>query len=277
MGLPVNLGCGNRFRQGWLNLDLGSNATEVVPWDLRRGLPIASGTAPFVYSSHMLEHLKPRDAEHVLRDVLRALRPGGIVRVVVPDLEALAGLYSRALQQANERPKELEWARIQLFDQMVRGQNGGEMLAFLREASAEERKHAIDQMGPEAEGAPAARREGPRGPSQWLAKLGRPRRLARALARLRLASARRAVGALLGSRGLEAFDLGWFDTTGERHLWMYDVHNLSEMLRRCGFARVEQQSPETSLWESWPKENLDVESDGSVSKPNSLFMEGVKR
>jgi hypothetical protein len=49
------------------------------------------------------------------------------------------------------------------------------------------------------------------------------------------------------------------------------------MLRRCGFARVEQQSPETSLWESWPKENLDVESDGSVSKPNSLFMEGVKR
>jgi hypothetical protein len=160
---------------------------------------------------------------------------------------------------------------------MVRGQNGGEMLAFLREASAEERKHAIDQMGPEAEGALAARGERPRGPQEWLAKVRRPRRVARALARLRYVAARRTVAALLGSRGREAFDLGWFDTAGERHLWMYDVHNLSEMLRRCGFARVEQQSPETSLWESWSKENLDLEDDGRVSKPNSLYMEGVKR
>jgi hypothetical protein len=81
---------------------------------------------------------------------------------------------------------------------------------------------------------------------------------------------------LLGDRGREAFDLGWFGTSGERHLWMYDARSLSALLDRCGFVEVQQQSPTTSLWGAWAAHNLDLDEDGSVYKPDSLYMEAVR-
>jgi hypothetical protein len=273
---PVNLGCGGRFRSGWLNLDLGQSSSEVVSWDLRRGLPVEPGTTPFVYSSHMVEHLTPRDAESILRDVFRVLRAGGIVRVVVPDLASLTRHYLEAFDKNPERGKELEWARIQLFDQMVRSENGGRMLAFLREASADDLKHAVERLGSEADNALAATAQPRQGVSRWVSSFARPRRLARASERLRFLAARGVMTALLGRRGSEAFAHGWFATSGERHLWMYDVHSLTDLLRRTGFVQIVQQSARTSLWEPWATQNLDVEEDGRECKPNSLYMEAVK-
>jgi predicted SAM-dependent methyltransferase len=275
-GKPVNLGCGCRIRRGWLNLDLNSNLSEVICWDLRQGLPVENDAVPFVYTSHMLEHLTPSDAERILRDVHRALRPEGIARIVVPDLASLARWYVQAFERAREDSNELEWARIQLFDQMVRGENGGRMLEFLRNASEEELMHATALLGPEVGALGRSAPLPPRSLSQRLASSTRPRLLARALARARLTVARGVVAALLGRRGREAFKIALFATTGERHLWMYDVHNLSALLRRCGFGRVEKQTPQTSLWPSWTRENLDVEDDGRETKPNSLYLEGVK-
>jgi hypothetical protein len=273
---PVNLGCGGRFRPGWLNLDLGPSSSEVVKWDLRRGLPVEPGTTPFVYSSHMLEHVTPSDAESILRDVFGVLRPGGIVRIVVPDLASLARLYLEAFEKSPQHGNELEWARIQLFDQMVRSENGGRMLAFLREASPDDLKHAADRLGSEAENALTATAQRPRGFSRWVSSFARPRPFARASERLRYFAARGVMTALLGRRGSEAFAHGWFATTGERHLWMYDAHNLSDLLVRTGFMRMVQQSATTSLWQPWSTQNLDIEDDGRECKPHSLYMEAVK-
>jgi predicted SAM-dependent methyltransferase len=276
MSKPVNLGCGSRFRSGWLNLDLGSTSHDVVAWDLRSGLPIESGTAPFVYSSHVLEHFAPSDAERVLVDVRRALRPRGVVRVVVPDLAKLARWYLEAFEAARDRPGQLQWATIHLFDQMVRAKNGGEMLAFLRAASADELGHAVARMGSEAKDSASPSQAAPGGASRWLAALRRPRLVTRAFSRVRLRVARGAVEMLLGDRGREAFEQGWFGTSGERHLWMYDSHSLGRLLHRCGFVEVQQQSPTTSLWGAWAAHNLDLDEDGSVYKPDSLYMEAVR-
>jgi SAM-dependent methyltransferase len=46
-----------------------------------------------VYCSHMLEHLHPDVAEHCLTEIHRVLVPGGVLRIAVPDLDAMVEQY----------------------------------------------------------------------------------------------------------------------------------------------------------------------------------------
>lgn len=61
--------------------------------DVVRGLPIPSGSAQGVYASHVLEHLSLEDFRLALRETFRILAPGGIFRLVVPDLKSRASHY----------------------------------------------------------------------------------------------------------------------------------------------------------------------------------------
>ena len=96
----LNLGCGSHFHPSWTNVDLVPRVEGVRRCDVRAGLPFPAQVFDAVYHAHVLEHL-PRDgALPLLRECLRVLRPDGILRVVVPDLERVAQLYLDALGRA---------------------------------------------------------------------------------------------------------------------------------------------------------------------------------
>jgi ubiquinone/menaquinone biosynthesis C-methylase UbiE len=77
-----------------------------------------------VYHSHVLEHLDRRDAPGFLGECRRVLKPGGFLRVVVPDLEALVCSYVTSLPAAEEdggdRLTAHERAVERLLEQLVR-------------------------------------------------------------------------------------------------------------------------------------------------------------
>lgn len=87
----LHLGCGGRPLPGWLNTDLERHAGVAV-MDATRPFPFADGVFDHVYSEHMIEHLTWADARAMLAECRRVLRPGGILRIVTPDLAVLAGL-----------------------------------------------------------------------------------------------------------------------------------------------------------------------------------------
>lgn len=109
----VHFGCGNSAPDGWRNFDISPTLRfERIPllgrlysrndWrfpenveigDIVSGLPIRSGTCAAVYCSHVLEHLSLEDFRIALRNTFGILRPGGVFRLVVPDLEFLARAY----------------------------------------------------------------------------------------------------------------------------------------------------------------------------------------
>jgi SAM-dependent methyltransferase len=112
----LNLGCGPHAPAGWLNVDCFVAAKLArVPvlgplvrasglfgqrWpdgvfvhDLRRPFPWREGSAQVIYSSHFLEHLSKQDGARFLRECHRVLAPGGILRIVVPDLRAVVDAY----------------------------------------------------------------------------------------------------------------------------------------------------------------------------------------
>ncbi len=119
--LRLNLGCGLQTPEGWINVDGSWNARlakhpflrrlltsmhfiakdkSEIPWsskilihDIRKPLPFSDGSASAIYASHVLEHLYLEEAQRLIREAFRVLGPGGILRVVVPDLHAIVQEY----------------------------------------------------------------------------------------------------------------------------------------------------------------------------------------
>lgn len=84
--LRLDLGCGEWCRPGFIGVDkmFGS---EVYPLDF------PDNSADEIVASHILEHFKSRDTLDILKDWVRVLKPGGMLRVAVPDLEWIIEQY----------------------------------------------------------------------------------------------------------------------------------------------------------------------------------------
>jgi len=120
----LNLGCFDKPVAGWLNTDITPHIwiskipglprfvaflgfmteerlaqhkknvfSEVHFMDVRKRFPFPSESFDFVYSSHLLEHLFPEEAEKCLSETYRVLKSGGLVRFAVPDLDEIVKNY----------------------------------------------------------------------------------------------------------------------------------------------------------------------------------------
>lgn len=65
-----------------------------------RRFPYPDASFDNVFSSHMLEHLYKDQAERCVREVHRVLKPGGVLRIVVPDLDKLVRAYDETRPEA---------------------------------------------------------------------------------------------------------------------------------------------------------------------------------
>lgn len=100
--LMLNLGCGDKHREGWVNIDLRDDAD--LQLDLRENFPFLDESTARIYSEHLLEHLVyPGEVEHLLRESFRVLEPGGVFSVGVPDAEETLVQYA-----AGELPALIE-------------------------------------------------------------------------------------------------------------------------------------------------------------------------
>lgn len=93
-GSRLHLGCGPNHFHGWVNIDIDPSVHPDVRLDLRLGLPVPASIATLIHSEHVLEHFSLADGTRLLADCYRALAPGGILRVAMPDLRALVEHYS---------------------------------------------------------------------------------------------------------------------------------------------------------------------------------------
>jgi predicted SAM-dependent methyltransferase len=88
----VHIGCGDKPFAGWLNVDLGGQPDLV--WDLSKPFSWApDGTFDHAYSEHVLEHFPRAVGRRIVAEIHRTLRPGGVVRIAVPDLRNVIGMY----------------------------------------------------------------------------------------------------------------------------------------------------------------------------------------
>jgi predicted SAM-dependent methyltransferase len=99
--VKLNLGSfTTMFHHGWVNIDqhnLGdwaaSQGYKYRQHDLRAGVPYATGSVDLIYACHFLEHLSYKEGENFLNECRRVLKPGGVIRIVLPDAEMLIKKY----------------------------------------------------------------------------------------------------------------------------------------------------------------------------------------
>jgi len=127
--IKLNLGCGLAVAPGWINIDGSLNAliatlpcflhklayqltganryyekseylsllsdNRFIHHGLNYGLPLEDSVADFLYTSHFVEHLFRADAKHLLDESYRVLKPQGVIRITIPDLEYAISLYEK--------------------------------------------------------------------------------------------------------------------------------------------------------------------------------------
>lgn len=119
--IRINLGCGTAVLPGFDNIDNSPSVflarhpglktllyrlglipkrqyeiqwpRDILWQDASRRLRYADASVDRIYSSHFLEHLRRETGVRVLRECRRVLKPGGLFRLVVPDLAYHAQLY----------------------------------------------------------------------------------------------------------------------------------------------------------------------------------------
>jgi predicted SAM-dependent methyltransferase len=253
----LNLGCGRRYHPDWINVDFHSTGPGVLAIDLGGRLPFSDREFDALYHSHLLEHLPKQKAPFFLRECFRILKPGGILRVVVPDLEKICRLYLHCLEGAlrddEEAQKKYEWILLEMFDQMVRNESGGEMLNYWKQDPMPAESFVVERVGSEVLDLLPQLRQTPS--SDFTPKSD-----------LRAA----------GDAPSDPMKIGEFRLSGEVHLWMYDRYSLGRLLQAAGFQRGRVCRAEESEIPNFNRYLLDIEANGTVRKPDSFFMEARK-
>lgn len=266
----LNIGCGARPHESWVNIDLVSNSKLVLRHDIRKPLPFPSGYFDAIYSSHVLEHIEKDRVPEFLGNLRRVLKPGGVLRIVVPDFERQVRTYLEkldgALRSDSKSAQEYEWIMLEIFDQMVRTRQGGAMKPFIEKASSDQMNFIIKRIGSEAQclrlhsnPAPLMVRIKNKSPKDFLAIF--QTRLCKIL-----------IGVFLGKKMQSAFEDALFRGSGEIHYWAYDRYSLKTLLESHGFNSVECVGPNESRIQNFSYFKLDSCSD-VVRKPDSIFVE----
>ncbi|NEQ62600.1 MAG: methyltransferase domain-containing protein [Moorea sp. SIO4A1] len=278
----LNLGCGRRFHLAWTNVNFTSSGEGVIAHNLTTGIPFPDNSFDVVYHSHLLEHFPQNIAELFLKECYRVLRPQGILRVVVPDLEQIALTYLEALKNANDGSQEwaanYEFILLEMYDQTIRNHSGGEMAAYLFQEHIPNQDFIVKRLGIEAKNLIEAGRKRREQHQPNSTPENKPLNLLKQVYRfVRHPNYRREsmLKSLLGE-DYSALQVGRFRQSGEVHQWMYDRYSLATLLKKCGLENIIQHSASESYIPQWTSFNLDTEPDGSVYKPDSLFMEGIK-
>lgn len=128
--LKLNLGCGPVTPAGWINID-GSNRAILASklWlidkllvrlgflpptefgrhvricNLFKPLPFADNSVKHIYAGELWEHFELEDGERLTKECYRVLKPGGVLRICVPDGESFWRKYLELLDQFKQLPE----------------------------------------------------------------------------------------------------------------------------------------------------------------------------
>ncbi len=94
--IMLNIGCGTDYKEGWINIDNNSdnNISRLdLNWDLRKSLPFENDSVDYIFNEHFIEHLTVEESRKSLDDFFRVLKPGGVMRIAMPDMEDIVELY----------------------------------------------------------------------------------------------------------------------------------------------------------------------------------------
>ena len=280
----LNLGCGQRFHSAWTNIDFVSCGEGVIAHNLLNGIPFPDNEFDFVYHSHVLEHFEKEDGLFFIKECYRVLKHGGIIRIAVPDLEQIVKKYLISMEDAlagdSESAHNYEWMMLEMYDQTVRNQSGGNMAKYFYKDEIPNERFVFSRVGQEGiqirekflkSKSKSEKSEYVFKKESILKRMFNPNLYLLKLKKIFLNNEIKRI-----NEQMHYTELGKFRLSGEIHQWMYDRYSLNKVLKECGFSDVKVLAAFDSVIPEWNSYELDSK-DGTVFKPDSLFVEAIKK
>jgi predicted SAM-dependent methyltransferase len=267
----VNIACGNSYVEGWVNLDYVPLSPAVIRANLVGRLPLDDAAADVVYSSHFFEHIPRKRVANFLAECFRVVKPGGVIRLVLPDLDELCREYLR--QRDAGAHNKADFVVLEMLDQCVRTEPGGELNSYYENLTRSDEGDMMDYVairtGDELSNVVNGTRSS--GWRRLMKFLSQPSRIWGRLERIYC----RSLASLLPAAFLEQNVS--FAGVGERHAWIYDFHTLSGLLEHAGFVFIKKMNFDQSEIEAFPFYPLDIDSAGRPRKGlSSMYVEARK-
>lgn len=89
----LHLGCGEKYLPGYLHMDIRAFDHVDYVGDVKDLSQFAKETFDEIYACHVLEHIGRHQVLAVLQEWSRVLIRGGLLRIAVPDFEAITSEY----------------------------------------------------------------------------------------------------------------------------------------------------------------------------------------
>lgn len=89
----LHLGCGKRFIPDYIHIDLADYPHIDYRHDVKTLPMFEDSTIDLIYASHVIEYFDRVEVMDVLNEWRRVLKKGGILRLAVPDFEAMVRVY----------------------------------------------------------------------------------------------------------------------------------------------------------------------------------------
>jgi len=91
--MKLHIGCGKKYISGYKHLDVIDFDHIDFVCDTRKLTMIEDESVSEIYACHILEHVERDQVLDVLHEWNRVLKVGGVLRVAVPDFEAVVAEY----------------------------------------------------------------------------------------------------------------------------------------------------------------------------------------
>jgi predicted SAM-dependent methyltransferase len=91
----LHWGCDSWRPPGWINSDRKEGTGIDISCDIRDGLPLDTDSIDYVVSIHALPEVPYPDLVPVLKELRRVLKPSGVLRLGLPDLDRTIEAYLR--------------------------------------------------------------------------------------------------------------------------------------------------------------------------------------
>ncbi|CAB4757434.1 unannotated protein [freshwater metagenome] len=264
----LNLACGDFYltHNDWVNLDWYPHSNFVKKANLLGKLRFKDETFDVIYTSHFIEHIPRENLDFVLRECFRVLKPNGVIRIVVPDLENIVREYIRNLDSSEL--EKAEFNSIELLDQCVRTRSGGQLASFRarQDLSQELREYISERTG-------------------YIYKIPTSfTGIRRKKPHLKFPKVTRVRIEWVYCKFLTKVMPKWFvlnhinfTNTGELHKWIYDENSLTNHLTSSGFKRILRYRANTSQIKEFPFVPLDLDENLRTRKGSeSIYIEALK-
>ncbi len=80
----VELGSGKNHREGWVNIDIYPYEGVDIVADLTKKFPLEDNSVDHIYSADFLEHIPSESKIHIMNEIWRVLKLGGIMEHSIP-------------------------------------------------------------------------------------------------------------------------------------------------------------------------------------------------